>query len=324
MLGANYDGEGTNFSLFSAHAEKVELCLFDEFGRQEIARYEMPDQTHDIWHGYLPDLKPGAVYGYRVYGPHDPHAGHRFNHHKLLLDPYARQLVGKFQWNDSHFGYNKEDADKDLSFSTQDNAAFMPKSVVTAPLGLQDLAHLKQDKPDIPWDLTCIYELHAKGYTIAHPDVPELQRGTFAGLQHREVIKYLKALGISSIELLPVHAFIDEHFLSQKGLSNYWGYNTLSFFAPHSAYLSGNDISEFRQMVETYHEAGIEVILDVVYNHTCEGDHHGPTLCFRGIDNAAYYRLQGEQPRYYVNDTGCGNTFNISHPRVMQLVMDSL
>ncbi len=331
-LGAHYDGEGVNFALFSAHAERVELCLFDKTGSHEIARYDMPEQTHDIWHGYLPAAQPGTTYAYRVYGPYNPHAGHRFNHHKLLLDPYARQLTGEFIWHDSQFAYIKGDAEEDLSFDTQDNADYMPKAVVSDPYLHGERRN--RSKPNIPWDDAIIYELHVRGFTLHHPDVPELQRGSFAGLSHKNIIAYLNSLGVTTIELLPIHAFHDEHFLVEKGLSNYWGYNTLNFFAPHSAYLSGNSLSgnsagqnnpgEFRQMIDTFHEAGIEVLLDVVYNHTSESNHLGPTVSFRGIDNASYYRLQAENPRYYINDTGCGNTLNINHPRVMQMVMDSL
>ena len=325
-LGAHWDGEGVNFALFSTHAEAVELCLFDPKGQTEIARYLLPEHSHDIWHGYLPGLEPGAVYGYRVYGPYNPLAGHRFNHHKLLLDPYARQLIGDFQWNDAHFGYCRGDAEEDLSFDTRDNAAFMHKCVVTAPLSasMQVDTGIQAAKPCIAWSETSIYETHVRGFTLRHPDVPELQRGTFAGLGHPKIIAYLKALGITSVELLPVQAFTDEHFLHERGLSNYWGYNTSSFFAPHSAYLSGNDAFEFRRMVDDFHEAGLEVLLDVVYNHSAESNHLGPTLSFRGIDNASYYRLQAENPRYYVNDTGCGNTLDVGHPRVLQMVMDSL
>jgi isoamylase len=320
-LGAHWDGEGVNFALFSAHAEAVELCLFDAQGQKEIARHMLPEQTHDIWHGYLPGLEPGATYGFRVYGAYNPQAGHRFNHHKLLLDPYARQLIGEFRWSDAHFGYCPGGPDADLSFNVQDNSDFMPKCVVTAPVPLASSAQLK---PHVPWHQTVIYETHVRGFTLQHPAVPELQRGTFAGLGHKKIIAYLKALGISSIELLPVQAFFDEHFLLEKGLSNYWGYNTCAFFAPHSGYLTGNDAFEFRHMVDDFHEAGLVVILDVVYNHTCECNHLGPNIGFRGIDNASYYRLQAEQPRYYVNDTGCGNTLDVSHPRVLQMVMDSL
>ncbi len=320
-LGATWDGQGVNFALFSAHAERVELCLFDDSGQRETGRYVMPEQTHDIWHGYLPGLRPGAVYGYRVYGPYNPHAGHRFNHHKLLLDPYARQLKGEFRWTDAHFGYSKDHPDQDLSFDCRDNAAAMPKCVVTAPLSAD---HPASPKPHIPWHRTSVYETHVRGFTLLHPDVPELQRGTLAGLSCGQIIDYLKALGITSVELLPVQAFIDEHFLFERGLQNYWGYNTVSYFAPHARYLSSGDIYELRRTVDSFHEVGIEVILDVVYNHTGETNHLGPTLSYRGIDNLSYYRLQPEQPRYYLNDTGCGNTLNVSHPRVLRMVMDSL
>lgn len=318
-LGSTWDGDGVNFALFSAHAEKVELCLFDESGKTEISRFELPDKTHDIWHGYLPGLSPGTIYGYRVYGPFDPHSGNRFNHHKLLLDPYARQLSGHFNWNDSHFAYQCGLPDEDLSFDSNDNSRWMVKSVVSGTLEPLSVA-----KPRIPWHQTSIYETHVRGFTQQHPDVIESQRGTFAGLCDDKVIDYIKALGITSVELLPVQAFIDEHHLYRKWLTNYWGYNTLNFFTPHTCYQSGHDNTEFRRMVECLHDAGVEVILDVVYNHTCEGNGLGPTLSFRGIDNASYYQLQAGQPRYYVNDTGCGNTLNLSHPRVMQLVMDSL
>lgn len=328
-LGAHWDGKGVNFALFSAHAEKVEVCLFDASGQKETGRFLLPGKNQDIWHGYIPNLTPGTVYGYRVYGPYNPLAGHRFNHHKLLIDPYAKLLAGRFIWDDSHLGYCKDDAKLDLSFDKRNNAEFLPKCIVTQPEvhsdnTIQRYRTQKIKKPNIPWHETSIYETHVKGFTIRHPDVPELQQGTFAGLSHQKIIEYIKSLGITTIELLPVHSFIDERFLTSKGLSNYWGYNTLNFFAPHQTYLSGQDIFEFRQMVDGYHQAGIEVLLDVVFNHTCESNHLGPTVSFRGIDNASYYRLQAELPRYYVNDTGCGNTLNINHPRVLQLVMDSL
>lgn len=319
-LGATCDGDGVNFALFSAHAERVELCLFDESGNQEVARYDLPAQSNEIWHGYVPGLEAGAVYGYRVHGPYDPQAGHRFNHHKLLLDPYAKALRGEFSWSDTHFAYDLKHPDQDLSLDRRDNANFMPKGVVAGPFADSPRAR----KPQISWSETSIYEAHVRGFTMRHPDVPELERGRFSGLAQAKVIDYLRALGISSIELLPVHAFIDEHFLHQRGLSNYWGYNTLSYFAPHSAYHNGDGIAEFREMVERFHDSGIEVILDVVYNHSCESNHFGPTVSFRGIDNASYYHLQAEQPRYYVNDTGCGNTVNVQHPMVMRLIMDSL
>ncbi len=318
-LGANWDGEGVNFALFSAHAERVELCLFDAEGGVETARFVLPEKTHDVWHGYLPGLSPGTVYGYRVFGPFDPHSGHRFNHHKLLLDPYARQLQGKFIWDESHFAYQRGGVDEDLTFDTQDNANYMVKGVVTSSLAPSSIA-----KPKIPWHLTTIYETHLRGFTRLHPDVVESQRGCFSALSNDKVIAYIKALGITSIELLPVHAFIDEQHLYNKGLTNYWGYNTLSYFAQHTPYQSAQGLLEFRHMVERLHDAGLEVILDVVYNHTAEGNALGPTLSFRGIDNLSYYHLQAGQPRFYVNDTGCGNTVDLSHPRVMQMAMDSL
>ncbi len=318
-LGASWDGEGVNFALFSVHAERVELCLFDAEGVREVARYELPEKTHDVWHGYLPRASVGMVYGYRVYGPFDPLSGHRFNHHKLLLDPYARQLQGRFVWDQSHFAYMPGGVDEDLTFDTRDNARYMYKGVVTSLLAPSSIA-----RPSIPWHQTTIYETHLRGFTRLHPDVVESQRGCFSALSDDKVIDYIKALGITTIELLPVHAFLDEQHLFTKGLSNYWGYNTLSYFAQHPAYQRAHGVLEFRHMVERLHDAGLEVILDVVYNHTAEGNGRGPTLSFRGIDNLSYYRLQAGQARYYDNDTGCGNTVDLSHPRVMQLVMDSL
>jgi isoamylase len=319
-LGASWDGEGTNFALFSDHAEAVELCVFDESGGRELARLNLPEKTHDIWHGYVPGLGPGMNYGYRVHGPFEPHAGHRFNPHKLLLDPYARGLQGRFQWHVSHFGYEHGHAQQDLSLDTRDNAAYLPKAVIPMPQEWCNNAISHR----VPWHRTVIYEAHVRGFTMLHPDVPESLRGTFAGMSQPAIIEYLKALGITSIELLPVHAFIDEYPLHERGLSNYWGYNSLAFFAPHPAYLGGQETGQFRQMVDRFHDAGLEVILDVVYNHTCEGNHLGPTLSFRGIDNAAYYQLLPADRRFYVNDTGCGNTVNVNHPRVMQLITDSL
>ncbi len=320
-LGATFDGEGTNFALFSAHAERVELCLYDSSGQRELARYPLPEKTHDIWHGYLPGVTPGSCYGYRVYGPYDPSAGHRFNHHKLLLDPYARQLQGRFRWHDAHYAYRRDDPLEDASFDSRDNAAWMPKCVVTAP------PEVGPPQPG-PWRAapqdTLLYEAHPRGFTLLHPDVPESLRGSFAGLSDAAVIDYLKALGITSVELMPVHAFIGERFLHDRGLTNYWGYNSLNFFCPHGGYLASGEVQEFRRMVDRFHDAGLEVILDVVYNHTAEGDRLGPTLCYRGIDNASYYRLQLEYRGHYVNDTGCGNVLNLDHPRVLQLVMDSL
>lgn len=321
-LGAVFDGRGTNFALFSAHAERVELCLFDPSGTRELARYALPEKTFDVWHGYLPEVVPGCCYGYRVYGPYDPHVGHRFNHHKLLVDPYARQLQGQFVWNDAHFAYVRDDPSQDYSFDSTDNARWMPKSVVTERTAILEAP--SEGAWQVPMERTIVYEAHVRGFTMLHPDVPESLRGSFAGMSQPRIIEYLKALGITSIELLPVQSFVDEHFLQARGLHNYWGYNTLNFFAPHSGYLSGNAAAEFRQMVDRFHDAGLEVIIDVVYNHTGEGDHLGPTLSYRGIDNASYYRLQPADKRYYINDTGCGNVLNINHPRVLQLVMDSL
>lgn len=327
QLGANWDGEGVNFALYSAHASRVVLCLFDTAGHQQIGQFDLPRRTNHIWHGYLPGLSIGTTYAYRVYGPYDPQMGHRFNHHKLLLDPYAKKLLGDFIWSDSHFGYVKQalgspvDADVDLSFDTRDNAQYMPKCVVTPPT---KPTTSRPKKPKTQWQHTTLYETHLRGFTMRHPDVPEFERGTFAGFSHKKVIEYIKALGVSSVEILPVHQFIDEHFLFRKGLRNYWGYNTLNYFTSHAAYHANDGIAEFQQMVDCYHDAGLEIILDVVYNHTCESNNLGPTLSFRGIDNASYYHLQAEQPRYYVNDTGCGNTLNAQHPAVMRLILDSL
>jgi len=319
-FGATYDGQGTNFALFSAHATAVELCLYDPAGEHELARLTLPERTQDIWHGYVPGVRPGTCYGYRVHGPFEPHAGHRFNPHKLLLDPYAPRLAGRFSWHDAHFAYPRNGSAQDLAFDSRDNAAWVPKAVVCEGSDWCNNARSLL----VPWRKTVLYETHVRGFSLRHPEVPESLRGTFAGLSQPAVIRYLKALGITSVELLPVHAFIDEYHLFEKGLSNYWGYNTLSFFAPHPAYMSGGDSDEFRQMVDRFHQAGLEVILDVVFNHSCEGNHLGPTLSFRGIDNLSYYQLLPSDRRLYVNDTGCGNTLNIRHPRVMQLVTDSL
>ena len=318
-LGATWDGRGTNFALFSAHAEKVELCLFTDDGSRELHRLPLPDLTSQVWNGYLEGAGPGTVYGYRVYGPYQPELGHRFNHHKLLLDPYARQLRGAFTWSDLHYAYQTTSPDADLSFDARDNAAFMPKCLVLAPDPRPAPRYNRIRKRD-----TIIYEAHVKGLTQLHPDVPEKLRGTFRGVGHKAIIQHLRALGVTSLELLPVQGFVSEHFLVEKGLTNYWGYNTLTFFAPHQAYLHGNDVFEFRAMVDALHEAGIEVILDVVYNHTAEGGRMGPTFSLRGIDNISYYRLQAESRRYYINDSGCGNTLDFASPAVLQLVMDSL
>jgi len=318
--GATWDGRGVNFALFSEHAEKVELCLFNGRGRRELHRVRLPEYTDEIWHGYLPDVRPGQLYGYRVYGPYDPGRGHRFNHHKLLLDPYAKALVGSFRWSDAHFGYRVGHAKGDLSFDRRNNAAALPKCRVVDP------AHTwgEECPPRIPWHQTVIYELHVRGFTMRHPEVPEPLRGTFAGLAAPAVIRHLRSLGINTVELLPIHAHVSERSLVERGLSNYWGYNTLAFFAPEPRYMAGTTLSEIKTLVQHLHDAGIEVILDVVYNHTAEGHHLGPTLSFRGIDNRSYYRLVPGDERHYEDFTGCGNALNLHHPRVLQLVTDSL
>ncbi|HIF6300509.1 TPA: glycogen debranching protein GlgX [Klebsiella michiganensis] len=321
QLGANFDGKGVNFALFSAHAERVELCLFDPCGKTEIARLELPEYTHEIWHGYVPGLQPGALYGYRVYGPYDPENGHRFNPHKLLIDPYARELEGDIEWNDAHFGYELGHEEKDLSFDTRDSAPFTPKCKVIDPDAFDWQG---ENRPDVPWPHAVIYETHVKGFTQRNPALPPELRGTFEGLGHQASVDYIKSLGITSVELLPVHWFPDDRHLLDRGLKNFWGYNTLGFFAPASRYYGPAGIAGFRDMVRAFHDAGIEVILDVVYNHTAEGNELGPTLSFKGIDNFSYYRTMPDQHRYYINDTGTGNTVNTSHPRVLQMVMDSL
>jgi len=319
-LGATWDGEGVNFALFSEHAEKVELCLFDAKGRRELDRLVLPEQTDQIWHGYLPEARPGQLYGYRVHGPYRPEEGHRFNPHKLLLDPYAKAIEGTLLWSDAHFGYRVGHRREDLSLNTRNNAFGIPKSQV-----IESAFTWGDDQPlRIPWQETVIYETHVKGFTMQYPEVPPQLRGTYAGLATAPVIDYLKRLGVTAVELMPIHTFIDDHYLVQKGLRNYWGYNSIGFFAPERRYSATGQVSEFKTMVKTLHAAGIEVILDVVYNHTAEGNHMGPTLCFRGIDNAAYYRLMPDDPRYYKDYTGCGNTLNMMHPRVLQLIMDSL
>ena len=319
-LGANWDGRGTNFALFSANATKVELCLFDREGKCEIERVSLPERSEDIWHVYLSHVTPGRLYGYRVHGPYAPEAGHRFNPHKLLIDPYSKQLGGHFQWTDAHFGYRAGAKPEDLSFDRRDNARAMYKSVVLDP------AHTWRHglQPKTPWQDTVIYEAHVKGLTQLRDDVPAATRGTFRGLTEPAVIEHLHKLGVTAIELLPIHAILDERPLIERGLSNYWGYNTLSFFAPEARYGGSSAIDAFRATVAALHEAGIEVILDVVYNHTAEGNHLGPTLCYRGIDNASYYWLQPDQPRFYENFTGTGNALKLTHPRVLQMVMDSL
>jgi glycogen operon protein len=319
-LGATWDGSGVNFALFSEHAQGVELCLFDSRGRREVERVELKDQTDLVWHGYLPQARPGLCYGYRVHGPYTPAEGHRFNANKLLLDPYARGIVGRLRWSDAPFGYRVRSPRSDLSFDRRDSAPSMPRCQVVDPA-----FHWGDDRPPAtPWHETVIYELHVRGYTCLHPRLSKRVRGTFGGLASPPVVEHLRRLGVTAVELMPVHAFVDDRHLVEKGLRNYWGYNSIGFFAPDGRYAASDPVAEFKGMVKALHAAGIEVILDVVYNHTAEGSHLGPTLSFRGIDNAAYYRLVPGEPRYYQDYTGCGNTLNMTHPRVLQIIMDSL
>src|SRR5579883_1862366 len=321
-LGATWDGAGVNFALFSENATKVELCLFDtpDSGK-ESHRIDLKEQTDMVWHCYLPDALPGQLYGYRVHGPYEPARGHRFNPNKVVLDPYAKMIGRDVRWDDSLFGYRI--GQDDLSFDDRDSAAHAPLAAVV------DTAFTWGDDrpPRTPWHKTLIYEMHVKGFTMRHPGVPEKLRGTYAGLASDAVIKHLLDLGVTAVELLPVHHHLNDRHLTDNGLTNYWGYNTLSFFAPQADYDSPNNtlspIQEFKSMVRAMHAAGIEVILDVVYNHTAEGNQMGPTLSWRGIDNAGYYRLAPD-PRYYMDFTGCGNTLNMTHPKVLQLIMDSL
>ncbi len=321
--GATWDGAGVNFALFSANATKVEVCLFDQKGEQEIQRIQLPEFTDEVWHGYVPDIGPGTLYGYRVYGPYAPEEGHRFNPNKLLLDPYACAHFGELKWNPALFGYTVGSEQGDLSFDERDSAPFMPKCIVVDPAfeWIEKTTHHQ-----VPWDRTIVYEAHVRGFTKLHPAVPENERGTFAGLSQPKVIEYIKSLGVTSVELLPIHNFVVDQHLMEKGLTNYWGYNSIGFFAPHPQYAADqrHSMREFKEMVARFHDAGLEVILDVVYNHTAEGSELGPTLSFRGIDNATYYRLFPPEPRFYINDTGTGNTFNTTHPRVIQMVTDSL
>jgi isoamylase len=318
--GATWDGMGVNFALFSESAERVELCLFDAGGRNEVQRLVLREQTDQVWHGYLPQARPGLLYGYRVHGPYRPRDGHRFNPHKLLLDPYARNIVGGVRWHDALFGYRIGHADADLSFDRRDSAPHAPRcKVVETAFSWGD-----DRRPEVPWHETVIYELHVRGFTRRHPQVPPALRGTYAGLACAPVVEHIKRLGVTTVELMPVHSFIDDRHLVEAGLRNYWGYNTIGFFAPDARYSASGKINEFKTMVRTLHAAGLEVLLDVVYNHTAEGNQLGPTLCFRGIDNAAYYRLAPGEARYYQDFTGCGNTLDMQHPRVLQLLMDSL
>ncbi len=323
-LGATFDGEGVNFALYAENAKEVELCLFDKpKGAAESKKIKLTERTHHVWHVYIPGLKAGQLYGYRVSGPYDPLNGHRFNNNKLLMDPYAKAIAGSVEWDNSLFGYDIGNPAEDLSFSETDSAPFMSKCVVIDP-------HFdwEGDEPlKIQNHKTIIYEAHVRGLTKTHPDIPEAIRGTYAGIGHPVIIKYLQELGVTAIELMPVHHFIVDRHLKEKGLTNYWGYNTIAFFAPDSLYSSSGvlseQVTEFKRMVKELHKAGIEVILDVVYNHTAEGNQMGPTLSFRGIDNASYYRLAEEQ-RYYKDYTGTGNTLNANLPGVLRLMMDSL
>jgi glycogen operon protein len=319
-LGATWDGLGVNFAVFSANAERIDLCLFDAAGRKEVARYALPECTDEVWHGYLPDAKPGLMYGYRAYGPYDPRRGHRFNPNKLLLDPYAKQLSGSVKWTEALYGYRVGSARKDLSFDRRDSALAMPKAIVC-----DTTFNWGDDRgPDISWPRTVIYEAHLRGLTMRRNDIPHRERGTFAALADGRVIEHLGNLGVTAVELMPVHAFLQDHFLAQKGLRNYWGYSTLGFFAPEPNYLADGALSDIQVAIRRLHAADIEVILDVVYNHSCEGNELGPTLSFRGLDHASYYRLVPGDERHLIDDTGCGNTLNLSHPRVLQMVMDSL
>ncbi len=323
-LGATWDGEGTNFALFSEHAEKVELCLFDPAEPlREIARLRLHERTDYVFHGYLPDVKPGTLYGYRVHGPWQPEEGHRCNAHKLLLDPYAKAINGGFQWADEMFGY-RVGGEEDLEMDTRDNAALLPRCVV-----VDEAFDWSGDRRiDRPMAETVIYEVHVKGFSKLWSALPEELRGTYAGLGSQEAIAYFKKLGITAVEVLPVHHFVNDSFLAGRQLTNYWGYSSIGYLAPDARYSSGGaagqQVVEFKGMVKNLHAAGIEVIMDVVYNHTAEGNHLGPTLSFKGIDNASYYRRMADSPRHYMDYTGTGNTLNMQHPRVLQLVMDSL
>ncbi len=319
--GATWDGEGVNFALFTEHAEKVELVFFDERGRRERQRITLRERTDHVWHCYLPQARPGMTYGYYVHGPYKPEEGHRFNHHKLLADPYARDFAGKLRWNDALYGYTVGHKKADLSFDRRDSAAYMPKCRIV------DAAFTwgEDKRPAVPWHESVIYETHVRGFTMRHPEVPESLRGTYAGLASEAAIDHMRRLGVTAVELLPIHSFLNDRHLDEKGMQNYWGYNTFGFFAPEPRYAASSDpVREFKSMVKALHSAGIEVILDVVYNHTCEGNHLGATTGMRGIDNKVYYTGAEGNPRYYADYTGCGNSLHLHHPRVLQLVMDSL
>ena len=322
-LGATADAKGANFAVFSANATRVEVCLFDSDGRRETDRFELPELTDEVFHGHLADVGPATFYGFRVHGPFEPEAGHRFNPNKLLLDPYARAHAGKLTWDPAVFGYTLGAEDEDLSFDERDSAPFVPKSVIVDPNFDWRGEYRRRS---VPWERTIIYETHVKGFTQLHPEVDERLKGFYAGLGSKPVVDYIKSLGVTTVELMPVHTFVDDSHLLEKGLRNYWGYSSIGFFAPDPRYASDvpNSLREFKEMIARLHDGGLEVILDVVYNHTAEGNERGPTLSFKGIDNKSYYRLMPDQPRFYINDTGTGNTLNLSHPRVIQMVMDSL
>lgn len=323
-LGATWDGQGVNFAIYAENAEDVELCLFDSITEdKESIKIKLKEKSHSVWHVYIPDMQPGQLYGYRINGPYNPKEGHRFNANKLLLDPYAKAITGSIQWHDAVFGYEIGHPDEDLSFSHIDSAPYVPKSVV-----VDDAFDWEGDQPPaIPYHQTILYEAHVKGLTQLHPEIPENIRGTYAAVAHPAMIQHMQKLGVTAIELMPVHHFIEDRHLCDKGLTNYWGYNSIGYFAPDSRYAArgytGEQVAEFKHMVKALHRAGIEVILDVVYNHTAEGNHMGPTICFRGIDNASYYRLTDDK-RYYMDYTGTGNTLNTRMPYVLQLIMDSL
>jgi isoamylase len=324
-LGATWDGLGTNFAIFSEYATKVELCLFDSVdAKKESTRIELPECNGYVWHGFLKDLRPGQLYGYRIYGPYEPEKGHRFNPNKVLVDPYAKCVARRVVWDDSLFGYVVGDPKEDLSFDKRDSAAYAPLAAVID----QSFTWGDDRRPNTPWNKTIIYETHVKGLTNLHPKVPENIRGTYLALASEPVLEHLRNLHISAVELLPIHHRVNNQRLMDLGLSDYWGYNTLSYFAPDNRFSASagalDHIEEFKMMVRALHAAGIEVILDVVYNHTVEGGQMGPTLSFRGVDNLSYYRTDPEDPRLYVDYTGCGNTLNMTHPRVIQLLMDSL
>ena len=324
-LGATWTGVGVNFALFSAHATKVELCLFDSGdSTTEAARIALPEQTDMVWHGFFPDIRPNQLYGYRVHGPYEPGQGHRFNPHKVVMDPYAKSVARMIRWADEMFGYRVGDPGADLSCDDRDSAPFAPLAAVVDPA----FTWGDDRPPRTPWHRTVIYEMHVRGFSMRHPQIPERVRGTYEALTTEWAINHLKRLGVTAVELMPVHHNARDRHLEEKGLTNYWGYNSYGYFAPERRYAASRtpagSVREFKRMVRALHAAGLEVILDVVYNHTAEGNHLGPTLSLKGIDNASYYRLVTEDPRYYMDFTGCGNTLNMRSPQVLQLIMDSL